>query len=862
MRPAFARSPLTLLALLTAACMPQVVAGEATSESVWAQPSPPFSAVAKEFAAPPSGGQFALSLGVPWYAPAERISADQLRGLEAAASLAASRMRGLKLRAPKMKVVDGRYRMLLARDLGDAAASYGPGLEDVSLAQRTEIFRAADINSWPGWDYFLRLSELEGMGENRDWSIYREKIAVSLAHEIFHGVQASYPPLSVRADRFARERDWVLEALPDAIAPWSIRGLRFLGNPVFQFPTRLRSGNERYGKVLGLRPYDYPLDLELLPDYLKIKPGLSRDQRRQLAGYMTNAFWRWLFEDKASAGSEWRALPALMGQRRSGRNPREELLNWTDAAVRAALPTFSGLHRALPAFIAERVEYPDQVVGSRKGVFEHPFWLEYMFQDGCPLITLDEQQSTQRVDLTILPLAAKCLRVYWTGARLPDSGAPVAVITATPLQAQDVALAMDSLHLGHHGSAEGLLASYTDKATGSRVRAFHPLDLDPLLAAPTRGELVLNFTNVARDPLRSVRQRYRIEIVVASSQVQGSVTQPADPEAEPPRPASTGKARGKRRSGGAVGGALQHSDDGSVSIGSADTGFAADELQDCLNGSLKQASSATLGLIQKRRDKPVSGTPPPSCAVFQKMLSPAFAAQHRGVLDAQLNLPRIATGTTGAVRGAQLQVSWHDPALPEPHDRTVSASTELVNVTLTEATVSYVRGAYAARFVADQHGIDGTVSGDFVFPRADTGRLEAGSEEPLDYLSSDALLAFHYAGLSGESLQRQAREARERAQPEGDPAPGPDARVLGPPACAETGIAQTGDCRGGAGTDEAARVECFLDLMAGALPDPQRSALREQLATQLRELDAASRAQVIGPALDAMHEEGRTCNAP
>lgn len=914
-------------------------AAEPTSAQLWnREPQPPFRISTEGFVAPPMGGaDFTPMLskgGAPWYASPRHATAAEIKALEDAAGFAARRYRELRLRAPVMKVRDGSYRMLLARNLGEAAASYGAGLEEISLSQALDLARS-DPLSWNGWEYFLRLSEAEGLDdpENIDWKIYPTKIASSLAHEIFHSVQAAYPPLSARSGY----EGWIGEGLPDAIAPFAIRGLRFLGGSPYLFPNNFRSGNARFGKALGLRPYDYPLDLSVLPPDLKIKPGLPWDKRRQLAGYMTSSFWRYLFEDIQKPGQEWTQVSGLLLQAQQGRSKPEDLLLWADLAAKTAMPTFShGLHEAFPDFIAKRVEYPDQMVlgKARQGVFKHPDWLGYLFQDGCKRIVLDDRNSTAKEELDIYPLAARCLRVKWNGTRLPESGAPTATVAATPLSGGNLAVAVESLRLGHHGSVEGYLASYPDKATGVTVRRFQPLDLDPLLAAATDSELVLTFSNVAKDVRDTVRQRYRIEIVVNSTLAQGQLTQPADAAAG--RPASTGKASGKRRSVPSAG--MDGSADGMLSVGAAQGGLEIDEIYDCVNGMLKTQSAGLLALNDRPRDKPPSATPPKSCQTLQQIANPHFAAQHRGAMSVRLDLPRIPTGTQGEVRGASVTVEWYDPALQASGGAQVSASTDQVTLTIDEATASYLKGSYRARFNEREHGVVGSVSGDFVQSRADTDALVA-SDDPLDYLSTDALLAFHYAGLSGAELQRMGREAQaqmsegsnppsaggsgggrggqggavalaeecrcdcaefdalrrpepaERTRCAGSCANYPiggqcviesqrrlgvaDARIdqmlracpsdcggllSASPACQDAAWSLVRACRTGAGLSLEASTACYLRLTTGELPEPQKSQMREQLAEQLREMDAESRRAFLGGMLDAFQQAGQRCD--
>jgi hypothetical protein len=695
-------------------------------------------------------------------------TSERLKELENASSLAARRYQSIKLQAPVLKVDNGKFRALLVEDAGGSAAFYGRAVESTQSPyddfSRWHAAPEDPIKPEPT----LILGEAEIYGP--DLGVFPAKGALTIAHELFHAIQAGYPeaPKDRTGKNSPHQHKWITEGLPDAIAPWALDGVLFQGQ-VFDWKTSLKTGSQRFGTVLGMRPWDYPLDLSSVPlPSMKIQPkNTGASDVRELASYMTSAFWRYVFEEAPKASLAWSALPKVLATANNGGggSSREKQLLWADEAVKAAIPTFSGLYHGLPAFIAHRANYPDQVMGSRAGVFAHPQWLDYMFQDGCPLITLNGGPMTPpTVDIEIRPLAAKCLRVKWTGQRYPTTGAPSVNVYAMPLNSKDTIISLQSFHLGHHGSSEGFLHSYKDKLTQHTVRESLPVDLDPLNPSKTDGEVVLTFTNVAKDPTQTVPQQYRITLLVGNSQVQGSVTQKADPETG--RPASTGKASGKRRSNPP---ATQGVDgESEIGVGALDSSPDVDELFDCYNGMFKQSSRATLQLSDKVREQPLPEGPPPVCAVLSQIASPGFATRIRNKMGVTLKLPRVPTGTRGPVRGATVEVAWIDPAMNPNNNPNIGETTELVEVTLIEATETYVRGTYSARFTEALHGLTGSVSGDFLQARADT-EAPILPADPVDHFSTDFLLAMHYAGMTNQQLRQMANEGAENRRQENAP---------------------------------------------------------------------------------------------
>ena len=326
---------------------------------------------------------------LPMEAP-RNASPVRLDELGRAASLAAQRYAEIGLRAPVLHIEDGRFRALLVRQAGDAAAFYGHAVEKVSSPE--DAFKRWYVESGPPDLRHFYLVIGEGEAYDKDVAVFPAKAAFSIGHELFHAVQASYPEVPEDTVR-KQSHKWITEGIPDAIAPWAGKGVSFQSEKSFDWKRSLASGSLRFGKVLGLRPWDYPLDLRDVPyPTMKIQASSFGDETiRELASYMTSAFWRYIFEDKPKPELEWTALPALMASPDFGKGStvRDKHLLWTNKVIKQVIPTFTeGLYNGLPAFIAERADYPDQVMDSRRGVFAHPAWLEYMFQDGCPLVTV------------------------------------------------------------------------------------------------------------------------------------------------------------------------------------------------------------------------------------------------------------------------------------------------------------------------------------------------------------------------------------------------------------------------------------------------------------------------------------------
>ena len=734
------RTPL-FLALLLAASLPAASQEEPTSEELWRRQPPPFQSKADGLVAPPrSGGALEMRLGaIPWYLPPEQAEPTRLRALEQAASHVAQRYARIGLRAPRITRRDGVYPIYFVRDLGGAAAQYGPGYGEFGTS---EALRWAEDD----WDRVMIVSEVGGFG--KDFAIFPEKAAASAGHELLHGVQASYAYWSGHDNSQAHEEKWVTEALPDAISLWAIQGLAFMGNPPFDPRRRFSSGNWRFGKALGMRPYDYPLDLRQAPPRMRIFPqGDSQDSLREMASYMTSSFWSYAWDHSMPAGKAWMPLPRallLRTPRRGTSSVREDALAWTDRSLGENHPAWTrGLYDALPAFIPWWVAYPDEVMRSRKGEFEHSRWLGHAFVDGCPLYELNEDRPTATMPVAIRELAAQCVRVKWTGAPMGKSGWPAAALVVVPKDGGGES-ALSDLHLGMHGTKLGKTDPFVDPTTGLPSLAWSGLTLDPRHPAQTDGETVITFINVSRDPLKTVRRVYEVHLGMATTTVTGQLEKPEEPNY---RPASTARTEQRRRGLPAQVVPLPPGKSLSLALTTPAKGK-----DDCSNATAK-----TAGLVALGTDSPAvrAGAPNLMTICLEVAAGATRASLHpSNQPEVTLKLPAIRDGQTGLVSGGSVIATWTDPGLGAPGKQHVDARTKDVEISITQSNPAFVTGRFTARFKAPGDGANGLLSGDFVAWRTPTDQ-RLPLVDPIDYASSDLLRTFAAMGKRPEEMRSQ-----------------------------------------------------------------------------------------------------------
>ncbi len=844
------RATACLFALLPA------LAGAKDSATLWRQSPPPFEVYDEGLAGPGGNGRATRPLADAgqwqWYLPPVQPDEARNRALAVAARHTAERLRRLGLRAPVLTIREDHYPLYLVKSLGSAAAHYGPGYREFSDVERERL-------ETDDWDWAVVVGEDGAFG--KDFGIYPEKGALSIGHELFHGIQRAYPVWSTHARGQRHEGQWVTEALPDALGLWTIKDLSIWGSPPFDWRRRFASGSQRFGKVLGMRPYDYPLDVRTAPTRMEIYPqGVRPDQRALMTSYMSSSFWRYVFEDSLPGDRAWRPLvPALDDGPVAGaaRNLREESTLWADRSLRRHHPVWRrGLYDALPAFIAWWVQFPDEVMRSRRGEFAHARWIGHAFSDGCPLFELNESKPSVKLDVSIRYLAARCIRVKWTGATMGRSGWPAASLSVAyrnpldsqPGQAQDArraTKALEDFHLGVHGVNLGKPQAIPDPATGKPNLLWTGLALDPLNGVSTNGETVLTFTNVAREPLKTSAFGYDIVIGMASATSQGKLVKPAEPAEN--KPASTVTVASRRRPLPALAPNVAQGESMSVQV--TPSPLAARD--DCLNATAKIAGGgAQAGAPSKRTS--VSSELAGICLGMTAGASREDIQPPREP-EVKLDLPHVPIGHTGPIDGARARVAWRDPALGR--NDYVSARTRDVQLDIRESTAGTVSGTYRARFDAKKHDVEGEVSGDFSVWRAVSDE-RLPPEDPLDLVSSEMMQMVAKTGGSPDELrERMARNLptarRQRPASTAVAAPGPcpldcDAFRAGQvsDACRITFADTYAACPEG-GVTARADIEALTGWMMRDMPEPQRSTMVRDTVDSVMRMPPAVREEWV-----------------
>lgn len=829
------RAPVLCLLLLLG-LSPFAMAQQPTSEELWRQQPPPFKAHAKGVVAPPRpGAAMEVRLGgVAWMQAPLAADLKRLAALEKAASYAAARYASVGLRAPRITRRDGVYPLYFVRDLGSAAAQYGHGYGEFGVA---EALRYKENE----WDQVMIVGEAEGFG--RDLIIYPEKVVASTAHELFHAVQASYANWSGHDNSQLHEEKWVTEALPDAIGLWAIEGLSFMGNPPFDPKRRFADGSERFGKALGLRPYDYPLDLRTPPPRMPIFPkGNSADDMREMASYMTSSFWRFAWQHSMPKGQEWKPMRhALMLRtpRRGTASVREDSLAWTDRSLRENHPAWKrGLYDALPAFMPWWVAYPDDMMHSRKGEFEHTRWLKHAFVDGCPLYELNDANPTATIKVAVRELAGACVRVKWTGAPVGKSGWPAMALVAVPADGGGDA-ALRDFHLGMHGTNLGKSDPYLNPASKLLSLTWSGLTLDPRLPANTDGETVITFSNVPLDPLQAKRRTYDVHLGVGITDASGQLDKPAEPGR---RPASSVRVSSKPHV--MPGQVIAVPDGRTLTMAVVPSPIAGKD--DCLNATAKSAGVVAFGTDAGGASNLMSICLEVATNATRESLNPARQP------NVELKLPAVPDGHSGPIRGGEVIATWEDPGLGKPGDQHVDARSKDVDINITSANPAFVRGSFVARFKAPSDTANGQLSGSFTVWRAPTNQ-RIPLADPLDYVSSNLIQM--YTAMGKDPAEIGAKMGRRNGSRPSRPSTSErqlndvcpmDCKALregkGSPSCREVTAALYATCPEGEGKEvtreEAASLAAW---MLRTMPEPMRSEMSSGMVDTVMDMPSAVR---------------------
>lgn len=674
------------------------------------------------------------------------LSQDRRDQITGALSHAAARYREMGFDAPNLPL-DGKLRFVINyQETYSAAAGTGP------------MFR--DGESGLDSDHIRMLLSEKTYFVDPDLAVYPRKSDVTAVHELVHAIGWANPTESpdMPEDGVAPV---IGEGLPDALALYGLNGFRGV-----DMIAELSKGEEAHGKHLGLRPWDYPLFLETWPRTRTwLTPRVGDDQKaiRTILGYMTSPFWRYLFEDECPrAGARravnggFRLVPAMLREPFTARDetyrrihPTRIFVSWLDRYLKAHHPTWKnvGLYRAFPAFIADRIEWPDQrAVSPRRGTLEHPRWLDMNFFEGAQVAELSIDKPDTQLGLKMKPMSGRPVRVRIKGFQ---PGAHPALTIAAMVRG-DVKKGIDNIHIGVRGN---VLANGASQAR-RRLRRW-TIDGNPL-TKDTGGELVLSVINCAPDPADSREVTIDLYIGLQQALAEGEVTYAPEPVPDPESsrnifiPPSTRPMTGRRVRAQP---GPRPTDSTSVRIPQEDVAI------DFFEKAAQMADLAT-GLsvggqfaVERRTDYP------------RKDIVRTIGSTTRMEVDAMarslsfdLNLPRVEAGQTGALEGGTASVTWYEPAY-ERFDAIgvspwVAGETDAVSIEILSSTESSVHGRYRADFAADSRATApvwrGVVSGDFTIGiQLDE---QEDPEPPVEMggsVTTDVLIA---AGRAGRTL--------------------------------------------------------------------------------------------------------------
>jgi hypothetical protein len=243
----------------------------------------------------------------------------------------------------------------------------------------------------------------------------------TFAHELFHALQFGD---RLMANCFSGSK-WIPEGMADGIGNYLI-------------DRKWPNYNGRINgtaTATGLRHYDWPLH------FSTGRQNVGPKSLELRTWYLTSSFWRFFADYFGGA----RVFPHFLDEPLPAKATGEQLLEWLDGRLRTEPNIQTGLYLAYPLFVTEFASYGGSryttFLNARQGTGESArrAWLDEAFTS-CHEITLTPTQSTRQVPISIMNVAAICLRV-----RLEGFSGNVAEQLEVVGQRLDV---VDQLHLG------------------------------------------------------------------------------------------------------------------------------------------------------------------------------------------------------------------------------------------------------------------------------------------------------------------------------------------------------------------------------------------------------------------------------
>lgn len=764
---------------------------EPRARALWHRSPPPFVVVDNQ-----TMQQSGMVYQAPLLSLTDAEKAEVVTALQAASAFYKSRGLG----PPELPMANDAFHVFFVKGMGDVNGSSGPAVGSSRLASLSEDLGA--ISDWAfgvvprGNHMLLNADNYFAPSDKHPWAP-----RTTLAHELLHTVDR-YMVGQVWINNFGK---WWTEGNVEAVAPFALAGLGYRPQSVW------RAGERDHAQNVGMRPYDYPLTLKGVPDRLPawVKNGRERSETSEgemarsffasNATYFTSSFWRFLLQEEAPARpplqpgavpmpgnfellSALRQIQTTAADRAAaGANPHMDAgVPALDRFLRNSHPTWgaTGLYRAFPAFIAHFVEWPDQVIKSRQGLFYHPVWMDVLFMDGARYHELTPDEDIN-VELTVLPLAAKAIRFEVPSvAGLVGDHYPPVTITVSVLDGNGQSNPIDNIHVGLRGQCLG--NGYSQPGRYGRVRRWISIKATPLNRSKVANETVLSFINVAPDP--TATQPVRIRVTV-SLQVASSTGQPS----YHPLPAS-----GPTGAPIHVPPSVAPRGDGEVpvipvEIGSDKTTVVIVKNADLvrlLNDALD--TSSAMSIPRESEDGPqlrqgmlddvlgafsgVAATPMAGPPTLLGDAQPA-AMQEMALRSIRVELAMPTTSPTyvGAVAGCEAAVEWYEPAYEAFAQYGVSPGvrieTDAVQLTITSRNEGAIQGVYSADFDRGSQNTDGIFRGRIEgrFTMAIARDEPAGDEQ----MPSD-MTAFYctdfFVGMARTGVDTQNIGAMLRAQ--------------------------------------------------------------------------------------------------
>lgn len=732
-------------------------AGADAQAKAWENKTPKFKINLEDLYAPDGTSRTAGGV-VPYFKPATNPTPERMAGLNKAAEYAAMGFKTLKLPAPRVEVEDNAFQLYFV-DTMDAAAAHGG-------ASRWGVSATAQVLGVSPFDekYYIRIAESEGF-DPTDFTIYPQKVGASVAHELFHGVQKQYPAWTVPKNEIPYDGEWFSEGIPDAIGLWAMRGISLFGAAAFNPESQFKSGDCRFAKVMGMRPYDYPLHLSEFPTKAPFTTCMiykpSGDGFKKLFSYQTSSFWRFIFDDTMPNGQEFSILNDFMNRTPQGKDKGTAALKFADEGLKKYHPAWKrGLYDAYPAFINKWVHFPEDTMKSNQGFFATQKWLEHLFIDGCKTAELGHPFiNSVEIKTKIRANAATCIKVKWVDHYNPR---PEQVMARLELLHKTNIDALEGIRLGTHGKAYGdLLYEYFIDENGNQrlrtmpARAVGLVPFKPYKTERTGDEIIYTISNMQKDPLKTQDENVILTLSLAEVQAQGSLTHTqysSDPKDLPPPP-SKPKFTGKRVPHNGV----AREEDESIQI-EIITGAAGDQV----------ATKCNVNQLTSNIESVYEGA-----GWAEKGSSCAAAVQNRkDIVEVDLAIPYIPLGKTGNISGAEVTVKWHDP---HPKLGDLAFSTDQVTLSIEQNTADVVKGKFTANYNQTDSSAStvGTVTGQFAVNLLDDKtRDKAISNDPMDAFPTDWWTAQAFAGHGTPSMnfmqQIQSANAMESVETFGE----------------------------------------------------------------------------------------------